>query len=85
VAFDDRSWRHLEQEHPELLDEVQAVLAAIAAPDFRQPDPQPGRERFYQRRDGDQVRWLRVVVDFNERPAFVVTAFIQRNDPQGKQ
>jgi Predicted membrane protein (DUF2231) len=44
-------------------------------------DPVPGRERFY-RRDLDPRRWLRVVVDFNESPAFVVTAFVQDHPPE---
>jgi hypothetical protein len=42
------------------------------------------RERFY-RRDLDPLRYLRVVVDFNESPAFVVTAFIQDHPPDSAQ
>jgi hypothetical protein len=52
----------------------------VARPDVREEDVAPGRERFY-RRDLDPQRWLRVVVDFNESPAFVVTAFVQENAP----
>ena len=51
-------------------------------PDFREDDPVPGRERFL-RRDLDPRRWLRVVVDFNQSPAVVVTAFVQDNEPDG--
>ncbi len=29
-------------------------------------------------------RWLRIVVDFNESPGFVVTAFVQDNAPGTK-
>lgn len=29
-------------------------------------------------------RWLRVVVDFSEVPAFVATTFVQDNDPWGR-
>jgi hypothetical protein len=68
-------------ERPQLLDDVDAILAAIAGPDHREPDPKVGRERFYRRQITDRVRWLRVVVDFSEAPAFVVTAFIQRKNP----
>jgi hypothetical protein len=57
-----------------------AILDAVSRPDAREDDPVPGRERFY-RRDLDSRRWLRVVVDFNESPAFVVTAFVQDNAP----
>src|SRR5947209_19976954 len=37
-------------------------------------DVVPGRAGFY-RHDLGPGRWLRVVVDFNQSPAFVVTAF----------
>ncbi len=59
-----------------------AIMAAVERPDLREDDPVPGRERFY-RRDLDPRRWLRVVVDFNDSPAFVVTAFVQHNEPEG--
>jgi hypothetical protein len=52
----------------------------VVRPDLREEDPAPGRERFY-RCDLDPRRWLRVVVDFNEPPAFVVTAFVQDHEP----
>jgi hypothetical protein len=57
-----------------------AILDAVSRPDLREDDPVPGRERFY-RRDLVPERWLRVVVDFNESPAFVVTAFVHDNAP----
>jgi len=59
----------------------QAILDTVTRPDLREDDPTPGRERFY-RRDLDPRRWLRVVVDFNESPGFVVTAFVQDNEPE---
>jgi hypothetical protein len=61
---------------------VPAILDAIRRPDVREEDPAPGRERFY-RHDLDPRRWLRVVVDSNETPAFVVTAFVQDHRPEG--
>ncbi|MEX1143009.1 MAG: hypothetical protein WD993_09650 [Thermoleophilaceae bacterium] len=64
------------------MDEVDLVLGVVANPDHRAPDPLPGRERFY-RRDLDGRRWLRVVVDFNETPGWVVTALVQSNPPRG--
>jgi len=72
-------------ERPQLLDDVDAVLAAVAGPDHREADPIAGRERFYKQRVTDKVRWLRVVVDFNKRPGLVVTAFIQRKNPARDQ
>jgi hypothetical protein len=46
-------------ERPQLLGNVDAVLAAVASPDYREDDPIVGRERFYKQRVTDRVRWLR--------------------------
>jgi hypothetical protein len=81
VEFTEWSWQHIMVERPQLLDDVDAILTTVASPDLRENDPIQGRERFYRMRATDKVRWLRVVVDFNRAPAFVVTAFIQRKDP----
>jgi hypothetical protein len=81
VEFSERSWQHIMVERPQLLGNVDAVLAAVASPDYREDDPIVGRERFYKQRVTDRVRWLRVVVDFNRTPAVVVTAFMQRKNP----
>jgi hypothetical protein len=83
VVLDDRAAAHLERRRRELLGHMDAILDAISRPDVREDDPAPGRERFY-RRDLDPSRWLRVVVDFNESPAFVVTAFVQHQPPAQK-
>jgi hypothetical protein len=63
------------------LDHLDAVLATVADPDFREPDPIIDRERFY-RQSLDRRRWLRVVVDFGDIPAWIVTALIQPYDPR---
>jgi hypothetical protein len=57
-------------------------LVPSNAQTHRDEDPVPGRERFY-RRDLDPRRWLRVVVDFNDTPTFVVTAFVQDQELPG--
>jgi hypothetical protein len=44
--------------------------------------PEGDRERYYREYpfpDG----WLRVVVDYSEEPAWIVTAVVQVNDPRG--
>jgi hypothetical protein len=43
--------------------------------------PHPNRERFY-RQHIEPGRWLRVVVDYGQDPAWVVTAVEQVNDPR---
>jgi hypothetical protein len=64
-----------------MLGYLQAILEVVNRPDVREDDPAPGRERFY-RCDLDPRRWLRVVVDCSESPAFVVTAFVQDHEPE---
>jgi hypothetical protein len=76
VIFDD-TWRdHIldpQEGHAELAPHLEAVLAAVAAPDHREADERPGRERFYKQ-DVGPSRWLMVVVDFGQEPARIVTA-----------
>jgi hypothetical protein len=79
VRFDLRTEQHLARRRPQMLDHVQAILDTVARPDIRERDLAPGRERFF-RRDLDPTRYLRVVVDFNESPAFVVTAFVEHRE-----
>jgi hypothetical protein len=82
VVFDAGSQRHLAMRRPWLLDHIDVILATVARPDHRAVDPLPGRERFY-RQHIEPNRWMRVVVDFGEDFAWVVTAVIQDNDPRG--
>jgi len=83
VVFDAWSHLHLAQRRPWLLDHLDAILATVSEPDWRQPDPRPDRERLY-RQHLDLRRWMCVVVDFSTDPAWVVTVTIQRYDPRGK-
>lgn len=82
VIFDDASYRHLKERRAALLEHVDLILATVARPDYRAPDPAPGRERFFRRSILDPGRWLRVVVDFNGVPGRIVTALVQYNDPR---
>lgn len=84
VVFDAGSHLHLARRRPWLLDQVDVILATVARPDHREEDPHPGRERFY-RQHIDLRRWLRVVVDFHQTPAWVVTAAVQDNDPRSRK
>lgn len=81
VVFDADSHLHLARRRPWLLDHISAILKTIETPDHRADDPSPERERFY-RQDLDPRRWVRVVVDFNESPAWIVTVAVQDNDPR---
>lgn len=76
VLFED-TWRvHVlgpQEGHLELEPHLEAVLAAVAGPDHREPDERPARERFYKK-DAGPSRWLMVVVELGEEPARIVTA-----------
>lgn len=82
VVFDASSHLHLAARRAPLLDHIDVILGTIEHPDHRALDPEQGRERFYRRDFPLTGRWLRVVVDFGSEPAWVVTAFDQRNDPR---
>jgi SMC interacting uncharacterized protein involved in chromosome segregation len=83
VVFDAGSRLHLAlgRRH-ELLDHVDAILETVERPDHRAADPRPGRERFYRQNVVAPRRWLRVVVDFNDEPAWIVTVLVQTHDPR---
>lgn len=86
VAFDGGSHLHLaRRKRHALLEQVDAILDTVAHPDFREDDPIQGRERFYRQDFTRPGRWLLVVVDFQERPGWIVTAFVSDQDPRGRQ
>lgn len=86
VTFDAGSHLHLARgRRGWLLGHVDLILSTVELPDYREDDPRGGRERFYRQNMLEPRRWLRVVVDFNDVPGWVVTALIQDNDPRGIQ
>jgi hypothetical protein len=81
VVFGESTREHLvRRRRRHLLDQLPVILDAVSRPDYHEADPIPGRERFY-RYNPISGRWLRVVVDFNEKPGLIVTAVSQRTDP----
>jgi hypothetical protein len=82
VVFDAGSHLHLARRRPWLLDHLDVIMNAVARPDHRAVDRIPGRERFY-RQHIEPGRWLRVVVQFDDGGAWIVTAVVQDNDPRG--
>jgi hypothetical protein len=65
-----------------LLNHIKTILATVARPDYREDDPRPGRERFYRQNALQPGRWMRVVLDFNNEPGWVVTVLVQDDDPR---
>ncbi len=83
VVFDVGSHMHLVRRgRGWLIGAVDEVLRAVERPDHHERDPIAGRERFYRRDFPLPGQWLRVIVDFNEQPAWIVTALQQDNDPR---
>jgi hypothetical protein len=83
VELTARKWAYI-QAHVEMRGELDLLLAAIRRPDFQEPDPRPGRERYWLRvQPPFRFRWLRTVVQFEGDVDRVVTAFGQDNQPEG--
>jgi hypothetical protein len=82
VVFDAGSHLHLAERRARFLDHVEVILGTVERPDHRSADPVTGRERFYRADFPTPGRWLRVVVDFDDEPGWVVTALDQENDPR---
>jgi hypothetical protein len=59
------------EEHPAVAD-LALIDRIIREPNERQPDPRPGRERFFRHERG---LWVLAVVEFREVPAIIVTVF----------
>jgi hypothetical protein len=55
------AWSHVLEEHPELEPFLEDTVLPFKRPEHRDPDPRPGRERYYRR--GGLLAWIRVVVD----------------------
>lgn len=79
VRLDQATWNHVLEEHLEMTSHLNAVMATISRPEYREPDPRPGRERYFRR--GGPGMWLRVVTAFDGEQDRVVTAFPRINDP----
>lgn len=76
-----RTWAHILDGHPEMLDHLGSVMETIADPEHREPDPRPGRERYFRR--GGPERWIRVVAEFAGRRDRVVTRLCAVQRPGG--
>jgi hypothetical protein len=69
------------RDHPELRDHLEQVLGTVFAADHIEPDPRPGRRRYYRQSVGPS-RWLLVVVSFEQEPGRIITALALRKDPK---
>jgi hypothetical protein len=82
VVLPARIWEgKIARDHPELVDQLDAVMQTVAKPDHVEPDALPARMRFY-RRDVGPSRWLMAVVSYEQQPARIITALANRKDPK---
>jgi hypothetical protein len=80
VLLAETEWNHVLDQHVEMSGHLADTIAAIRAPDHREPDPRAGRERYFGR--GGPLSWIRVVTELHGDVDLVVTAFPQSNDPR---
>jgi hypothetical protein len=82
VVLLKRIWEDkITRDHPELVGHLDAVLAAVTAPDHVEADSLPDRIRQYRRGVGPS-RWLLAVVSFEQEPGRIITALANRKDPK---
>jgi hypothetical protein len=83
VVLTTAKWAYI-QRHAEMRGELDLLLAAIRIPDYQEPDPRPGRERYWLRTQPPfPFGWLRAVVQFEGDTDRFITAFGQDNEPGG--
>jgi hypothetical protein len=82
VLYKDTWHTHILDRHDEIEPHLDAVLAAVHAPEHREPDPKPHRTQFHKQNAGPS-RWLVTVVSFEQEPARIVTAFGRGRAPSG--
>src|SRR5205085_8036821 len=77
-----RIWEDkIARDHPELVDQLDAVMQTVARPDHVEPDALPARPRVYRRNVGPS-RWLMAFVSYEQQPARIITALANRKDPK---
>lgn len=80
VRLDASTWNHVLLRHPSLSNWMDELMNVIEAPEHREPDARPGRERYFAR--GGPQKWLRVVTELTDEGDRIVTAFPHTRDPQ---
>ena len=83
VELTQAKWAYI-QRHAEMRGQLDLLLTAIRNPDLQEPDPRPGRERYWLRTQPPfPFGWLRAVVQFEGDIDRLITAFGQDNKPGG--
>jgi sarcosine oxidase gamma subunit len=82
VVLTQERWEgHILVGHSDMEGLELAVMRAIENADRTRPGKRPGRQELYAQGLGP-ARWLVVVVDYSDTPAWVVTAHPMSKDPK---
>ena len=79
VVLTARTWSHIVTEHPDMVRFLPEIMLTAAAPEIAFDDPRLGRKRHFRAGLGPS-QWLRVIVDFTQQPARIVTAHGYRKE-----
>ncbi|MHB8296267.1 MAG: hypothetical protein ACYDH5_16960 [Acidimicrobiales bacterium] len=79
IHLSEERWAHIVEGHPELWGWRDRILSILAEPGQVVPGRRPGEEWLYG--TGGPSRWLKVVVQWDDDRATVVTAFARRRMP----
>jgi hypothetical protein len=80
VALTFERWGHIVVAHPELAPYRAEVLAAVRSPHRRLAGRRRNEEWYLLKKEGPS-RWLQVVVAYEGRRGWIVTAFARRRMP----
>jgi hypothetical protein len=80
VVLDERGWKHITEEHPELSAHQAAIGRAVEESTFRHPGRRRNEEWFYFE-GGGPSQFLKVVVRYSAGQGRIVTAFPRRAVP----
>jgi hypothetical protein len=81
VELTAERWEHIRSRHPELAEERDTILAAVARPSKRLDEPRGPSESWYYLAGVGPSRWLKVVVIFDGDVGHLITAFPRRSFP----
>jgi hypothetical protein len=80
VDLTDTQWDHICEQRPRLAELRDEILRSVSKPDATAPGKKPNETWFFLRGVGPTA-WLRVVVAYEGRRGWIVTAFPRRRYP----
>ena len=82
IVLREERWGHIIANHPEVRPLQVSVMEAVSSPSHRRPGPSLGEVWFYLELPASApAHWLKVVVRYDQREGWIVTAFLRRSMP----